>query len=574
MSTYVKMGKDTASSSDKIVTDLYENRLKQAIDLQQQGNLEAAEALYQGLRSERPEDARLLFYGGALALQKGEAARAAKLLEQYIRAHPEHDQAHFFLGEAYRAGGMADRSIEAWERYVERKPADGQAYYELGVSYLTGKRPANAGSAFERFLILNGESPEALLAVGLAYHQIGLPGVASSFYERALERNPTLGLARQNLGVSLHMQGDLDKAEAHYRQVLQADPDNFEVLENLGTLCKERDDLAGALTCYRSAMRIRRAIPRGDARAILAADPRAAMTSLHSLRLEAEQIEFLLQKDVLPKHFERVREDYREIIEELAQRPANGHRLTLTAQQFERIGRYLHRLIHLGPTAAPNGSVLNPKLELESITRAYEGRAPGLAVVDDFLSAEALELLRAYCLESTIWFDFTKAGGYSGSYMQEGFGSDLLLALTRELRDAFPRILGPRPLNQMWAYIYDSERSGITAHADQAAVNLNFWLTPDEANLDPERGGLVVCMREAPAEWDFEQYNNRPDEIRAFVRDSETRVIPYRCNRLVMFHSNLIHATDDFRFKPGLENRRINVTMLFGERSGSASRGI
>lgn len=549
------------------MTDSYENRLRQAIDLQQQGRLREAEDIYQQLGVDRPDDARLLFFGGALALQQGRAARASNLLEQYLRRHPEHDQAHFFLGEAYRMVGAIERAIETWERYVERKPADPQAHYELAVSYLSAKRAAVAGSAFERFLALNGESPEALLAVGLAYHQIGLPGVAASFYERALQRNPSLGLARQNLGVTLHLEGNLDKAEAHYQQVLQTDPANFDVLKNLGTLCKERGELEAALQYYRRAMRSRRKIPEENAEALLAADPKAAMTSLHSLRLEAEQLEFLLAKGALPDHFERVSADYRRVIDELAESPAESHRLRLTNDQFRRIGRYVHRLIHLGPTQAPDGLVLNPALDFDSISRAYAAQSPGIVVVDDFLSSEALTLLRAYCLESTIWFDFTKAGGYSGAYMQQGFGSDLLLALVHQLREAFPTILGPHPLNQMWAYIYDSEKSGITAHADQAAVNLNFWLTPDEANLDTGSGGLVVCMREAPAEWDFDQYNNRPEEIRAFVQDSETRVIPHRCNRLVMFHSNLIHATDDFQFKPGLENRRINVTMLFGQRT-------
>ena len=44
-------------------------------------------------------------------------------------------------------------------------------------------------------------------------------------------------------------------------------------------------------------------------------------------------------------------------------------------------------------------------------------------------------------------------------------------------------------------------------------------------------------------------------------------VVPHRCNRMVMFNSNLVHKTDDFSFRPGFTNRRINVTMLFGWRN-------
>ena len=33
-----------------------------------------------------------------------------------------------------------------------------------------------------------------------------------------------------------------------------------------------------------------------------------------------------------------------------------------------------------------------------------------------------------------------------------------------------------------------------------------------------------------------------------------------------MFDSDLFHASDAIRFKGGYENRRINITMLFGDR--------
>ena len=42
--------------------------------------------------------------------------------------------------------------------------------------------------------------------------------------------------------------------------------------------------------------------------------------------------------------------------------------------------------------------------------------------------------------------------------------------------------------------------------------------------------------------------------------------VPYRANRAVIFDSDLFHETDVISFKPGYENRRINVTLLFGRR--------
>jgi len=114
-------------------------------------------------------------------------------------------------------------------------------------------------------------------------------------------------------------------------------------------------------------------------------------------------------------------------------------------------------------------------------------------------------------------------------------------------------------------------------HADAAAVNVNFWITPDEANLDPNSGGLIVWDKEAPDEWDFKEYNNEKnaDKIQDFLdrHHAEDVTIPHRQNRAVIFNSNLFHKTDTISFKNDYENRRINVTLLYGSRQ-KASRSL
>ena len=132
----------------------------------------------------------------------------------------------------------------------------------------------------------------------------------------------------------------------------------------------------------------------------------------------------------------------------------------------------------------------------------------------------------------------------------------------------FPDIFKNHQLTQLWAYKYDSSMTGIEVHADFAAVNVNFWITPDTANVNPDSGGLVVYDTEAPLDWDFKSYNKNQRRIRQFLDEynSGKTVVPYRENRIVLFNSNLFHETDTINFKQGYENRRINITMLFGNR--------
>ena len=49
---------------------------------------------------------------------------------------------------------------------------------------------------------------------------------------------------------------------------------------------------------------------------------------------------------------------------------------------------------------------------------------------------------------------------------------------------------------------------------------------------------------------------------------AQTVAVPYRQNRCVMFNSDLYHETAPLDFREGYENRRINVTMLYGKRGG------
>ena len=99
-------------------------------------------------------------------------------------------------------------------------------------------------------------------------------------------------------------------------------------------------------------------------------------------------------------------------------------------------------------------------------------------------------------------------------------------------------------------------------------MNVNFWITPDEANLDPASGGLKVWDVDAPLDWDFLKFNGDVAATRDFLRRSGAKsiTVPYRANRAVIFDSDLFHETDRIAFKEGYLNRRINVTLLYGRR--------
>lgn len=164
----------------------------------------------------------------------------------------------------------------------------------------------------------------------------------------------------------------------------------------------------------------------------------------------------------------------------------------------------------------------------------------------------------------------------SGAYIDDGLHDRILLALAFELNKALPRIMKGNPLRYLWAYKYDSDYSGISTHADEAAVNVNIWLTPDEASLDANNGGLVVYTAKPPINADFASYNTDTERlIEEIIKPTEFAnvTVPFKMNRAIMFDSALFHHTDSFKFKKGYENRRINLTILYGNMNRGSDKG-
>lgn len=548
----------------------YEERLRRVAAQLNAGQVDSALRLLGELRHERPEDPRLQFLRGMVDLRQGNLRRALPRLEHCAQKAPGFAESHAQLGAAYYALERYESAAQAWSKYTALAPSDPRGPFGTGGATLALGDEKGAEQAFRRAFQLGGENAEGLTWVGLNYERWGFHEQAAARYEKVLRLVPQHQFARHHLALCLHELGEFGRAKELYEAVLSAQPENYEVLGDLGTLYKDADEPELAVQHYGRAMRIERRVPAADSKQ--AGDAFERTTSLHKLRLELEQLENLRAGGVLPDEYAGYLAGYRDVISELESTKAGDHRRRLTARQYARVGRLMHKLVHVRDCDAPSDGVLNPTLDFGGLAEQYHNRKPGLAVIDEFLTPDALAALRAYCVDSTIWFDYVKAGGYCGAYMEDGFGNPLLLQLARELREKLPSVLGAHGLHEMWAYIYDQRMSGIGLHADAAAVNLNFWLTPDSACEDPASGGLVVYLREAPLEWDFDLYNNRPDDLRAFLQGAEKVVIPYRSNRLVMFHSNLVHETDRFSFRPGLHNRRINVTMLFGTRAGTARR--
>lgn len=218
-----------------------------------------------------------------------------------------------------------------------------------------------------------------------------------------------------------------------------------------------------------------------------------------------------------------------------------------------------------------NDHVLSTKARWDQADAQYAAGG-GLSVVfiDDALHNEALDVLLDYCRLATLFFESKAhgAGGHLGAYVVDGFAAPILFQIAEELRTRLPRTLGQHPLRNFWAYKYSYSNSGIMVHKDQAAVNVNVWLSPSAGNLDPDRGGLKF-YDDRHANLKMPVAVTPPELLGAsgetILAGLPNVTVPFRQNRLTIFNSDLPHASDVGPWRTGYENRRISLTFLFGE---------
>ena len=603
--------------------DWAEMHVMLGMTLQAMGQFDdAIRALRQAIHI-KPDDAQTWSNLGVLLQDHGQTSDALDALQQAIRINPRFTAAHANLGVVLREQGRIEEAIDAFRRALALQPNYAQAHANLGACYhLAGKfddaasalrvatllapdyavahadlgrvmlalgRPADAVDACRNAINLGIETSEIYLNIGVALQDLGQQDEAINAYQRAIDLDPSNADAYSNFGVVLLEQSDPAKAITVFKKAISLDPMHPHAFANLSIALHEQGDDVQAAEYFQKAITrnpndadvysnfamVRIHQQRFD-EALALLTKAAAFNQNHRIPLnqdlkvpryrikhDQEQITLLRQRNLLAPEFY----DYAACLDALRNGgPAQADSIALDAELASRLAPSYNRLVHIPDSGPIAGPLLNPALDTAQLERAYLDSRPEVVTVDDFLSQPTLQAIRTFCLEATVWKK-EYPNGYLGATLKDGFASALILQISEELRTRFPAIFGGHLLEQAWAFKYDSTMKGINVHADFAAVNVNFWITRNAACLDPERGGLVIWDTAAPKDWSFQTYNGDEPQIRKFLSRSGAKSIrvPYRENRCVIFNSTLFHETDRFEFNDAYEDRRINVTFLYGK---------
>ncbi|HET6676516.1 MAG TPA: tetratricopeptide repeat protein [Nitrospiraceae bacterium] len=526
----------------------------------QAGRFLQAEQLYRSALATAPDHPAATHYLGLLYYRLGRLDEALQLLTAACRLDRANPLYWFNAGVVAQRAGKRDDAARAYEQSLALNPRHLEARVNLGNVLKELGRLDEAERAYEQVLRTTPGHVETLNNLGVLYKERGREEQAIASYNRAIALKPDHAEAHNNLGLIYMDQGHLDQAIACYERALQAQPGYLTATYNLGMAAMWTGAFDRALTCFRRT---------AEAKHNHGRPVKETVVYRSRVKHDTEQLDYLLSRRLIGQEFEPYSAALKELQRSLDGPAGAGNRLALTSGTLQAIAPSFNRLVHIASCERLPDGAINPQLEVAAIEGRYHAAKPEVTFADDLLRPQALDALRRFCWESTIWKrDYEN--GYIGAFLGDGFATPLLLQIAEELRSALPKIFGSHPLTQAWAFKQDSARRGLNIHADAAAVNVNFWITADEANLNADSGGLVVWNKEAPRDWNFKDYNS--DSNRGTIYDwlrqagADQVKIPYRSNRAVVFNSDLFHESDDISFKEGYTNRRINITLLYGYR--------
>lgn len=260
-----------------------------AVELYQQHKPLEAQHAFEQLALADPDNARIQFYLGRLALQRDDHAKAVVYLEKAVALAPDDSRYHLRLGDAYgrsaqKAGlfsklGLAGKCRDEYEKAVALDPKNIDARFSLlgfyqqapaivggGLDkaheqaeeirkldasrgriataglYLAEKKFALAFAEFETVLKANPDDYAALFQTGrlaaICGEQLdrGLAALRRCLTQTPPEDQPSHAAAHWRIGNILEKKGDKSDARAAYEAALKIDPKFPQAIESLRKL--------------------------------------------------------------------------------------------------------------------------------------------------------------------------------------------------------------------------------------------------------------------------------------------------------------------------------------------------
>ena len=505
---------------------------------------------------------------GLILHNKGKLDNADKIYLSVLKVDNNNSQANLLHGCILLQKSSFKEAIVFLKKAEKFNSGNYKVNNNLGITYKNLKDFDNAEKYFLKAISINKKNFRAYFNCANLYIDQKKYDLAKSFIEKTIICNNSFVEAYQRYGDILQLQfheskniNFLIESKKYFTKSIKIDPlysDSFVALALthlwLGEVEESADLFDKALTISFSSNSVMSKFIIENL-----SDIKSTKTLI---KHEYEQLTFLNNTNEVRKT--NLIEEYYDTLQKLYSKiNTNNLRMDDVTMDFKK---NIFNILHNPCPKLKSSNFINEKNDIRKLESKYLQRNPEILVIDNFLTSEALLELQKFCRNANI-FKYPYENGYVGAFLTKGLSNKFILKLTEDLRKTFKNIFRNLRLTQAWAFKYDNKKEGIKVHADDASVNVNFWITPDQANLNKKTGGLKIWNKIPPKKWDFEEFNyvsNSPKIMSMLEAEKITHeIIEYRENRAVIFNSKLFHTSDNYNFKDSYQNRRINMTFLY-----------
>ena len=224
--------------------------------LKANGQLDEAIAQYRTALDLAPNDADGHYNLGNALMAQGQLVDAADRFRDALRIEPGLAEAHLNLGIALGSLGQTEEAADHFRRAIELEPNGVEALNNLGLLRAAQGRLDEAIALFRRALAIDADFADAHMNLASTLDQAGAAAEALPHFRRAVELAPESASAHNDLGVMLAQQNQLDDAIGHFRQAIRIAPDFAEAHGNLAMALQIQGKLEDAIHHYQEATRL------------------------------------------------------------------------------------------------------------------------------------------------------------------------------------------------------------------------------------------------------------------------------------------------------------------------------
>jgi len=224
--------------------------------LLQQGNIEAADALFAQAHQLNSNNVDALNLLGIRSYQKNDHQKALAFLNQANLLSPNSAQTLSNLGLTHTAILKFQEALYFFDLAIESNSNIPEVHNNRGNALKGLGRNGEATKAYANALALRPNYAEAISNKGVILLEDGNPEKAVPLFEQALQINPNLAVAFNSLGNALSQLGRDEESFKCFERALQIDEGYLDACLNFGNALKKAKQYSAAIDCFQHALKM------------------------------------------------------------------------------------------------------------------------------------------------------------------------------------------------------------------------------------------------------------------------------------------------------------------------------